>query len=267
MNISEWCEGYRRHMPELKGLLVVAAALANSSCAATSEASPTATATKSRQYIIALDLSGSRAPSELANGKVLVGGIVDDLMANDQVVLLRVAGTGAQADVVPRTQTMPHIKGRKPTKSEQIRLDHAREGIRAEFEKFMSENEGLKIRDTDLITTVSRIRDLVLDGENRETTLVVLSDMIQDAAGQNYSRMRDIPTQLWIEQRQAQHLIPDLRQVCVTAVGADATNAIGVARREFWQNYFHAAGADLATDNYRLMMPRWRVCTLALDSH
>ena len=104
---------------------------------------------------------------------------------------------------------------------------------------------------TDLLSTLFQVRDYVLEAGGRQVDLFVLSDMIQDAATMHFTRIRDIPTDDWIAAQAKKGLVPDLQQVCVTVVGADASTAAGVARRAFWQKYFMAAGAELATDRYR----------------
>lgn len=52
---------------------------------------------------------------------------------------------------------------------------------------------------------------------------------------------------------QASGVLPRLEGACVAVIGADATTPNGIAVREFWQQYFEAAGASLDEDNYRLI--------------
>jgi hypothetical protein len=246
--------GFRVAAGAVRGAMIasiVMVGLSASSCSSRTQAASNVPESRGRQFIIAVDLSGSRTNSEIAQDRELVATLVGGLRSGDQIVLRRVAGSGPQPAVPAWIQTMPAMRAALPTKAEQRRLDAAREDVRADLDELFKERGNAKIDGTDLLATIFAVRDSALEAGGRQTLLVVLSDMIQDSGGLNFERSRGIPALKWIDDQLARHLIPDLSQVCVTAVGPDSSTADGVARREFWQRYFRAAGARLEPDHYR----------------
>jgi hypothetical protein len=67
-----------------------------------------------------------------------------------------------------------------------------------------------------------------------------------------------IPDGSWVDKRRVAGLLPDLRGVCVFAVGGDVRSSRGGATRRFWGQYFAATGARYADANYRNMVSEAR---------
>jgi len=86
---------------------------------------------------------------------------------------------------------------------------------------------------------------------NRDTTLVLLSDMIQATRTASFQDLAGIPNEAWLKHIIANNLVPHLSKVCVTIAGADSSTQVGAARHDFWQRYFFAAGANFDQVRYR----------------
>ena len=73
--------------------------------------------------------------------------------------------------------------------------------------------------------------------------------MVQEGRGLDFTHT--IPNTDWILDRKRASLVPELKGVCVTAVGGDVSTPLGVRIREFWTAYFEATGAAFVPDRYR----------------
>ncbi|MDB4879065.1 MAG: hypothetical protein JWL60_511 [Gemmatimonadetes bacterium] len=111
-----------------------------------------------------------------------------------------------------------------------------------------------KVMSTDLFHTLHRAADYAKAANGRRTTLVLLSDMLQSTGQVNMERSGGIPGDAWITGLESEGRLPDLRNVCVLVVGADATTRSGARARQFWSHYFEAAGATYRPGNYRNMV-------------
>jgi len=83
---------------------------------------------------------------------------------------------------------------------------------------------------------------------------VVLSDMLHSTPDLDMQRRGGVKDAAWIEQQRKLGLIPDLRGVCIAAIGAEIVTPRGVAVQKFWTAYFTAAGAQFRAENYRRFM-------------
>ena len=124
-----------------------------------------------------------------------------------------------------------------------------RREARAELPVFFDQRLAGKIQGTDLTSTLYRVSDLAHAAGHRRTTLYLLSDMLQWTP--DLKLEHDLPPKGWVADHQRRGLIPDLKNVCVVAVGPDITTDHGVGVRRFWEEYFTAAGAELRAENYR----------------
>jgi hypothetical protein len=111
-----------------------------------------------------------------------------------------------------------------------------------------------EIQSTDIVGTLYRAADYAKASRNRGTTLLLLSDMINESADMRMVNQQDIPRDQWIQRLAAAKRIPQLNGVCVVVVGADVSSARGAAIRDFWDKYFQAAGTRVSPDNYRNMI-------------
>ena len=111
-----------------------------------------------------------------------------------------------------------------------------------------------EIQSTDIFGTLARAADYAKATRNGGTTLLMLSDMINETSDVRMTSRQDIPGRTWIRELAAAKRIPQLRGVCVVVAGADVSSARGAAIREFWNKYFEAAGTSVSSDNYRNMI-------------
>ncbi|HEX7050814.1 MAG TPA: vWA domain-containing protein [Longimicrobiales bacterium] len=223
--------------------------------AADTGAAPTAAATP-RQVIVLLDLSASQTPAMLAESRRFLDGLVERLGFGDRIVLLEVHRAGVReaarrwADTFPRLPDPGHISMRDRT-----RLEGARDAARSVARAFFDSASAGKALHTDLFATLHIAAEYARDGGGRRTVLVLLSDMLQSDGNIEMERLRRMPPADWITRQRAAGVLPNLRGACVVVVGADATTRAGTAVRDFWVEYFEAAGARLRRENYRLLAP------------
>ncbi len=111
-----------------------------------------------------------------------------------------------------------------------------------------------EILSTDIFGTLTRAADYAKASRNRGTTLLLLSDMINETPDVRMVSPQGIPRDAWIERLTSAKRIPRLDGVCVVVVGADVSSARGAAIRDFWDKYFQAAGTRVDPDNYRNMI-------------
>jgi hypothetical protein len=107
---------------------------------------------------------------------------------------------------------------------------------------------------TDIFGTLSRAADYAKASRNRPTTLLMLSDMMNETPDVTMTDEQGIPGKTWIRQRVEANRVPRLQGVCVVVAGADVSTERGAAIRDFWGKYFEAAGTRVAPDNYRNMI-------------
>ena len=111
-----------------------------------------------------------------------------------------------------------------------------------------------EIQKTDIFGTLARAADYARASRNRPTTLLLLSDMMNETPDVTMTDPQAIPGDSWIRHLAAGKRIPQLRGVCVVVAGADVSTARGAAIRDFWNKYFEAAGTRVSPDNYRNMI-------------
>jgi hypothetical protein len=199
-------------------------------------------------------VSGSRSEIALAENKKVLRGIVRELQAGDEIVLLRMEEEGLESgNWSQRKLPKPRTPG-KPTATERRILDGTRDDIERFVQKEFTRLSSAKTLHTDIFSTLFKVADFIRD-DARPTALVLLSDMIHDSQGRSFERLAQVPSPEWIARQREKGLVPDLRGVCVTAVGPDASTAKGVRIRAFWENYFRTAGADLSGERYRQIVP------------
>jgi hypothetical protein len=204
-----------------------------------------------RLYVVGVDISGSRTPTQLAEGQQLLASIVDSLDFGDRIVLVetyRARNDSAiqwVGEVAARRRLDRLSTGDRRGRATMRRV--ARETARTFFDTTRSK----QLTSTDLLFTISRAADYAKAAEGRRTTLLLLSDMLNSTPDLNMERRGGVPDARWIAERKAKGLVPELSGVCVEVVGADVTTERGAAVREFWTRYFAAAGATMPSENYR----------------
>jgi hypothetical protein len=205
-------------------------------------------------YIVGVDISGSRTKTELDESKQLLDALIERLQAGDHLTLIEVYQGGRQ----PARQWSDSIRApRKPgqlTGSERRRLDDFKDIARMQTSILFDSVRAREIHATDIFGTLTRAADYAKASRNRGTTLLLLSDMMNETPDVRMTSRQDIPGDGWIRHLTAAKRIPQLRGVCVVVAGADVSSARGAAIREFWNKYFEAAGTHVSPDNYRNMI-------------
>ena len=232
-------------------LLVIALALTITGC---DSAVGSESTNPGHSYIVGIDISGSRTRSELDESKQLLNGLIEKLEPGDKLTLIEVYQGGRE----PARQWSDSIRTpRNPkqlTGSDRRRLDDFRNIARMQTSILFDSVRAKQIQATDIFGTLTRAADYAKASRNRPTTLLLLSDMINETPDVRMTTMQEIPGRTWIRERVDAKRIPQLRGVCVVVAGADVSSARGAAIRDFWDKYFAAAGTTVSSDNYRNMI-------------
>ncbi len=212
------------------------------------------TADRGHSYIVGIDISGSRTRAELDESKQLLDALIGRLTAGDHLTLIEVYQGGRE----PARQWTGNIRApRDPGKltgSDKRRIEDFRNIARMQSKILFDSARAKEIQSTDIVGTLYRAADYAKASRDRGTTLLLLSDMINESADMRMVNQGDIPRDAWIERLAAAKRIPQLNGVCVVVVGADVSSARGAAVRDFWDKYFQAAGTRVSPDNYRNMI-------------
>ena len=212
------------------------------------------TADRGHSYIVGIDISGSRTKAELDESKQLLDALIGRLTAGDHLTLIEVYQGGRE----PARQWSGNIRApRDPGKltgSDKRRVEDFQNIARMQSAILFDSARAKEIQSTDIVGTLYRAADYAKASRNRGTTLLLLSDMINESADMRMVNQGDIPRDTWIQRLAAAKRIPQLNGVCVVVVGADVSSARGAAIRDFWDKYFQAAGTRVETDNYRNMI-------------
>jgi hypothetical protein len=208
---------------------------------------------KGHAYIIGVDISGSRSKTELDESKKLLDGVIDRLEPGDHLTLIEVYQGGKE----PARQWSDSIRTPRNgelTGSDRRRVDDFKSIARVQTSILFDSVRAKEIQSTDIFGTLARAADYARATRNRPTTLLLLSDMINETPDVRMTERQDIPADGWIRHLASAKRIPQLRGVCVVVAGADVSSARGAAIREFWNKYFEAAGTSVSPDNYRNMI-------------
>ena len=205
-------------------------------------------------YIVGVDISGSRNKTELDESKKLLDGVIDRLQAGDHLTLIEVYQGGR----LPARQWSDSIRSPRKagqlTGTERQRIEDFKAIARMQSSVLFDSVRAKGILSTDIFGTLTRAADYAKASRKRPTTLLLLSDMMNETPDVMMTNRQDIPGNSWIRERAAEQRIPQLRGVCVVVAGADVSSARGAAIRQFWNKYFEAAGTRVSPDNYRNMI-------------
>jgi hypothetical protein len=232
-------------------LVVIACALTATGC---DSAVGSESAIQGHSYIVGVDISGSRTKTDLHESKKLLDGLIDRLQAGDHLTLIEVYQGGRE----PARQWSDSIRTPRDPKqltgSDRRRVDDFKEIARMQTSILFDSMRTKQIQATDIFGTLTRAADYARASRNRATTLLLLSDMINETPDVRMTSRQDVPGDGWIRHLAAARRIPQLDGVCVVVAGADVSSARGAAIREFWNKYFEAAGTRVSPDNYRNMI-------------
>src|SRR5437016_1314504 len=153
----------------------------------------------------------------------------------------------------PRTRFQP--AHRLPhDEADERRVEDFKDIARMQTSILFDSARAREIQKTDIFGTLARAADYARASRNRPTTLLLLSDMMNETPDVTMTDPHEIPGDSWIRHLAAGKRIPQLRGVCVVVAGADVSTARGAAIRGFWNKYFEAAGTHVSPDNYRNMI-------------
>ncbi len=211
-------------------------------------------ANQGHSYIVGVDISGSRTKNDLEESRMLLDALIDRLQPGDHLTLIEVYQGGRE----PARQWSDSIRSPREqgqlTASERRRVEDFRDIARIQTSILFDSVRAKGIQTTDIFGTLTRAADYAKASRKRATTLLLLSDMMNETPEVRMTTREGIPGDSWIRQRAAAQRIPQLRGVCVVVAGADVSSARGAAIRDFWNKYFVAAGTRVAPDNYRNMI-------------
>lgn len=205
-------------------------------------------------YIVGIDISGSRTRTEREESRNLLDGLIDRLQAGDHLTLIEVYQGGRIAARQWSDSVRSPREPGKLTATEKQRLDDFKDIARLQTSILFDSVRTKEIQFTDIFGTLTRAADYAKASKKRGTTLLLLSDMMNETPQVMMTNRQDIPGDSWIRHLAAEKRIPQLTGVCVVVAGADVSSARGAAIREFWDKYFEAAGTHVSPDNYRNMI-------------
>lgn len=214
---------------------------------------PSAAATAARRYIVGVDVSSSQSPTRREEARTLVNGLIDQLSYGDELTLVETYRARSDAAGQWTTNAPAARNPVAPTSNDKRHLAQFRERVRTTAGAFFAPDPAHPVSSTDLLAMLGRAGDYARGG-TRPTTLLVVSDMLNSTPELNMERPGGIPNARWIAARKAEGTLPDLRGVCVVVAGADVASKRGAQVREFWRQFFTAAGASFDVARYRTMI-------------
>src|SRR2546423_1689327 len=165
-------------------------------------------------YIVGIDISGSRTKTDLDESRNLLDDLIDRLQSGDRLTLIEVYQGGRE----PARQWSDSIRSARnagePTGSDRRRVDDFKAVARIQTSILFDSVRAKEIQSTDIFGTLARAADYARASRNRPTTLLLLSDMINETPAVNMMN-RDIPADSWIRHLAGAKRIPQLSGVCV----------------------------------------------------
>jgi len=208
-----------------------------------------------RRWIVGVDRSASRTTQQMTDMRKFVQEIGERLTFGDHIVLVQMFQSNTDLVRQVRDSTPPLKNPPTVTARETRQLDALRRTVRMRFAVSYTDTVGQQlITSTDILGFLRRASDYARSGTRIPSVVVLLSDMLHSTPDLDMERRGGIKDAAWIERQRSSGLIPDLRGVCIVAVGAEVTTPRGVSAQRFWTAYFKAAGAAFSTQNYRQFM-------------
>lgn len=207
----------------------------------------------SRQTIVAVDLSGSQTAATIQASRQFAEKTIEEISFGDQYVLMEMNREGVHGTLQRFEKSAPRLADSCfVSAADSVALRGTQSGFRKLVPMVFDTTLGGQIAHTDVFATLFTASQYVHAAGGRPTTIILLSDMLQSAGGIEMEGLKRMPDSGFIARNLAAGTTPDLRGVCIVVVGADASTADGVAVRNFWGEYFRAAGATFDSKNYVL---------------
>jgi len=211
----------------------------------------------SRVTTVLFDLSGSTSPqairqqylkdfskilNQVANGGVIAADIIDD--------------NPLAHSTFPINESFDRYEPMKENKLDyERRIKQQRDTVLKEADAIMRKRAAPA---TDVIDAMQLAERVFSTYEGNQKLLVVFSDMIEESRRYNFTTEKLTAARIGqiIANEQDAGRLPDLQGVEVCVVGAGATTSGGLPAdklltiREFWIQYFKAAGANLPKERY-----------------
>src|SRR5437588_4167439 len=135
---------------------------------------------KGRSYIVGIDISGSRTKADLDESRKLLDDLIDRLQAGDHLTLIEVYQGGRQPARQWTDSIRAPMNSGNLTGSDRRRLDDFKAIARIQTSILFDSVRAKEIQSTDIFGTLARAADYAKASRNRPTTLLLLSDMINE---------------------------------------------------------------------------------------
>lgn len=247
----------RRALARLPALACALAAAACADTAADDSLPGDAPADRApRTTVAVVDFSGSQTSVSVNESRAYLEKVVADLGYGDRLVLLEMYRSGPRDSVGSFVQDMPEpVRPGAVTSYDRRQLEAARRGVLSALPVFFDAELVRSVPTTDLLTTMHIAAEHLRGAGERDRELIILSDMLQSTPSFEFEGSRRMPPRRWVAQQERADLLPSLEGTCVLVIGADHTTAEGQRVRDFWEEYFEAAGATLEDRNFWLRAP------------
>ena len=134
-------------------------------------------------YIVGIDISGSRTKTDLDESRKLLDDLIDRLQAGDHLTLIEVYQGGRQPARQWTDSIRAPMNSGNLTGSDRRRLDDFKAIARIQTSILFDSVRAKQIQSTDIFGTLARAADYAKASRHRPTTLLLLSDMINETPG------------------------------------------------------------------------------------
>jgi hypothetical protein len=221
---------------------------------------PPAAPPETRQYVVVVDLSGSITAQERSSNQDLLAAFTGTLGFGDRLVVMDAHARGRRDTRPPLVLEIPApVFGGQPTADDSLTRAEAARMAQPLIQQVLAAPVA---NGTDLFATLHSVAERVREAPGRKSTLVLMSDMLQCAGEVCMEREGGIPDSTFVASLKSRGALPRLDGTCVVVVGADASTFAGQRARDFWIDYFEAAGAQLRPEkySYQVIGPESLVC-------
>lgn len=231
--------------------------LVSSACGGSDRSEPAPPAEPPQRVIFVYDRSTSIMDHELAHYRELTNQKLLDMGHGDRIVAMELLQLSLAEPPKRWAQPVPprEFEGRAMPR-DSVALARFLRDSRDYLLSFTEPGGRDNMMGTDILSTLYDVAEEVRAFPEYRTTLVLFSDMLQATREVNMEGMVRFPPADWVERTKADGRLPDLEGVCVVVAGARVDTPESQRVKDFWMDYFNAAGARLEDRNYSLRPPR-----------